>query len=101
MYNMRHTSPIVLIHDHHGGRRHTTAAIVPHSRLYLAVASEFSLFLTLLAILHRWLKSSQLLFHAVSSWLKLVNFYSAVSFWVEVVNFLFPGHFGGWNDPKG
>ncbi len=36
MYNMRHTSPIVLIHDHHGGRRHTTAAIVPHSRLNLA-----------------------------------------------------------------
>jgi len=24
---------IVLIHDHHGGRRPTTAAIVPHSRL--------------------------------------------------------------------
>ena len=24
---------IVLIHDHHGGRRRTTAAIVPHSRL--------------------------------------------------------------------
>ena len=27
------TFSIVLIHDHHGGRRRTTAAIVPHSRL--------------------------------------------------------------------
>ena len=29
----QHNISIMLIHDHHGGRRRTTAAIVPHSRL--------------------------------------------------------------------